>query len=143
MNRDDNVFLSEGGIMVSQARIVNQVGAIAMSGVNICLAREERHKGLFWLKIGAIFVSLNMALVVGAIGEAIGIGAGMGGIAANIIGLAIAIAGVVASIRFIKAKRYAVWLGTNSGDVRVAVSQDREFILRVQLAVNQAIEMRG
>ena len=140
MNRDDNVFLSEGGILVSQARIVNQVGAIAMSGVNICLAREERHKGLFWLKIFAIFVSLTSGTAFGgAIGAAI-IGEG---IPAYIMGGATAIAGVAASIRFIKAKRYAVWLGTNSGDVRVAVSKDKEFILRVQLAVNQAIETRG
>ena len=135
MNRDDNVFLSEGGVVVSQARIVNQVGAIAMNSVNLCLAREERHKGMLWLKVGAIYLSLQIGLGVGAVmGE---------GIAAYIIGSAIAIAGVAASIRFIKAKRYAVWLGTNSGDVRAVVSQDREFILRVQLAINQALEARG
>lgn len=140
MNRDDNVFLSEGGIVVSQARIVNQAGTIAMNSVNLCLAREERHKGLFWLKIFAIFVSLTSGMAFGAaIGAAI-IGEG---IPAYIMGGATAIAGVAASIRFIKAKRYAVWVGTNSGDVRAVVSQDREFILRVELAINQAMEARG
>ena len=133
MNRDDNVFLSEGGIVVSQARIVNQAGTIAVNAVAFCLAREERHKGMFWLRIGAILASLTIGL---------GLGGAIGGVA-GFIGFAIAIAGVVASIRFIKAKRYVIVLGTSSGEVPAVVSQDREFILRVEQAINQALEARG
>lgn len=135
MNRDDNVFLSEGGIVVSQARIVNQAGTIAVNAVAFCLAREERHKGMFWLRIGAILVSLTVGMGLGGAisGEAIGF----------VIGLAIAIAGVAASIHFIKAKRYVIVLGTSSGEVPAVVSQDREFILRVEQAINQALEARG
>ena len=140
MNRDDNVFLSEGGIVVSQARIVNQTGTIAVNAVAFCLAREERHKGMFWLRIGAIFVSLTVGMGLGgAIGAAI-IGEGT---PAFVIGLAIAIAGVAASTHFIKAKRYVIVLGTSSGEVPAVVSQDREFILRVEQAINQAMEARG
>ena len=145
MNNDDKVLFSEGGITVSPARFVSSSGTIAMSNVSRFVTREEEKYSGFplWLKvlIAIFFVAPILATVVGVV-------LSLAGEVAAIIGGAVGyIAGWVVCVRFLpkpsKSTRYTIWLGTSSGEFPVVNSLDRDFILRVEQAINQALEARG
>lgn len=156
MNNDDNVLFSEGGITVSPARFVSSSGTIAMGNVSRSVTREEEEQTGIHPLVKALIAFLFVAPILGMLGALpLAFAARLVGITSESAQIVLAyggggvgyIAGWVACFRFLPKSstrcRYTIWLGTSSGEFPVVNSLDRDFILRVEQAINQALEARG
>lgn len=154
--RNERIFFDEGGIFVSQVRIVMPVyGPRGCFGSFLPRAGEEqtfatgnitsvsltsnRDSGQL---LGGI--SLLFAGVITSLGSIIPLftGSAAAGLVALVIGIALIAYAVVFRKRFFS-KFYAVTLYTAGNNVRGVQSKDQAYIRRIVAAVNQAIIARG
>ena len=131
----DKVFFAEGDVTVTQTRFVSTKGeTYAMANVSSCKTRWSSEKD-----------DLKSFLRIAAIVASIGVGIAIGVMSVMVVGIILAVIGVVAAFIFIKPnyKVYRLYLGTNSGELEVLASQDSNFIAQIERAVNDAIVARG
>lgn len=121
---EEKVFLNERGVSVSNSRMMYEGQTYAMSGVTSVKSFEKQpsRKG-------------PLVLIV------IGLLALAGG-AATIIGALLLLAGGI--FWWIKQKaEYSVLLTSASGEMKTYTSTDKEFVMKIISAVNDAIVHRG
>ena len=135
---DEQVFLDERGVLVTNARVVTPVGdTYSLSNVTSCKSRYTENEGvdkkkgrlkqlLFW---GGIVIGIIVAFYIKLMW-----------------GIAIAAIGILVSL-FIKStfkfNLYQIYLGSASGESQAIEDNDEQFINRIVQAVNAAIVSRG
>ena len=134
----DNVLLSEGGLVISQTRIVSFGDTYAMSSITSCRGRytNETNDTKKFLLYSACIASVLLGVVLLLV---------IGGTAGVVVGVIIGIAGLGGSLLFIKPRYrlHHVLCGTNTGELRVVSTRDPEFAQRVERAINDSIIARG
>lgn len=135
---EEMVFMDEKGVLVTNARVVTPIGdTYSMRNVTSCKSRYTEHEGTDKKK-GII----KQLLTYGGIIIGIFIWFNFGWKA----GIAVAAAGFIASL-FIKStfefQMYQIYLGSASGESQAIEDGDREFIKRVDRAVNEALIANG
>ena len=135
-SNEDFVFLYEGGVIVTKTRFMVSGQTYAIS--KITSVSPE--------KIPASNVGPALLGLAGAVAIMVAIGGkeefGLpGSVLLGLLGLL----GIIASV-YISVKQkpfYAVALRTSSGELKVCMSKDGDFIVRIANALNQAIVARG
>lgn len=123
MENKETVFFQDANVTITQSRFVTQAKTYAMNNVSsVCLYRIKRSKGL------QIFLVIAGLLLV--IGES-----------TRVAGIVIAIIGLV--LFFLLKDSYSVRINSNSGEADGFISKDRNYILQIVNAVNDAIVHRG
>ena len=134
----DNVMLAEGGLVISQTRLVSDGDTYAMASITSCRLRysDETNQGIQFLMYCAWAASALIGIVVGFV---------IGGMAGLITGAVVAVIGLVAAFVFIHPgyQLYHVLVGTNTGDMNIVSTRDEDFARRVDRAINDAIIARG
>lgn len=130
----DTVFYAEGGVTVTKTRFVSFGDTYAMANVSSCKTRYSAMKDDMksFLRTAAIVVSIGAGIAIGVA-------------SIFVVGVILAVIGVVAAFIFIKPnyKLYSLYLGTNSGEIEAVSSRDPDFIIQIERAVNDAIVARG
>ena len=121
---NEQVFLDDRGVSVSNSRMMYEGQTYAMSGITSVKSFEKKPSRI-----------LPIILLI------IGLGIMGNGGGAIIVGLLV-VAGGIAAWVLMKAD-YSVLLTSSSGEAKAYTSKDKDFVLRVINAVNEAIVHRG
>jgi len=121
---NEQVFLDERGVSVSNSRMMYEGQTYAMSGITSVKSFEKKPSRI----IPVILIIIGLIVMA----------AGGGGIAVGLL----LIAGGIALWILMKAD-YSVVLTSSSGEAKAYTSKDRDFVTRVISAVNEAIVHRG
>ena len=134
----DNVLLAEGGLVISQTRLVSDGDTYAMASISSCRRRysDETDDTKKFLLYAACIASIVIGVVIGL---------AIGGTAGIVVGLIFGVVGLIGSFLFIKPgyELYHVICGTNTGEIIITSTRDPDFAERVDRAINDAIIARG
>ncbi len=135
---EEQVFMDQGGIKVTNARVIVDGDTYSLANVTSCKSRYTEHEGIDKSKD-----RLKKLLLWGGIILGIILGSAVKSFA---FGAIIAVVGIVASF-FIKStfdyRIYKVYFGSAAGEQEAISSQDENFIRQIVNAVNDAIVARG
>ncbi|MCE5280747.1 MAG: DUF6232 family protein [Deltaproteobacteria bacterium] len=121
---NEQVFLDERGVSVSNSRMMYDGQTYAMSGITSVKSFEKKPSRILPI------ILIIMGLVVIATG---------GG--AIVVGLLFISGGIAAW--FLMKPEYSVVLTSSSGEAKAYTSKDKGFVLKIIGAVNEAIVHRG
>jgi hypothetical protein len=123
----ERVFLSEGGVQVSNSRFMVLGQTYAMSGITSVTALELRP-----LRKGAIIcIALGLLMLFMVGNQSQGVTGGLFFVGIGLLWWAL------------KKNKYSMVLNSASGEVEALTSTDALFISRVVAALNEAIAARG
>ncbi|MBL0741451.1 DUF6232 family protein [Chryseolinea lacunae] len=123
MENKETVFFQDANVTITQSRFVTQAKTYAMNNISsVCLYRIKRSKGL------QLFLLIAGLLLI--IGES-----------TRVAGIVMALVGLV--LLFLLKDSYSVRINSNSGEADGYISKDRNYILQIVNAVNDAIVHRG
>lgn len=123
---NEQVFLNDRGVSVTNSRMIHEGQTYAMSGITSVKSFEKKPSRI-----------LPIILIIFGL---MGMGAGKEA-AALIIGLLFIAGGIAAWI--LMKPDYSVLLKSSSGEAKAYTSKDKDFVLRIIDAVNEAIVHRG
>lgn len=130
MASSEVVYYSEGNVQISNARVVLGRTTYAMANItSVAIAEQPANKtpGIVLLVVGALIALCSLSSRSAIMGM--------------VFGLALLGVGVVL---LVNAKpQYVVRLGSSSGETNGLVSPNRDYILTVVKAINEAIVKRG
>ena len=133
---EDQVFLSEGGVVVTRARLTSPLRPTfqtrSVSAVDLRWEKNPRFGiGLVLCIIGGIVALGGIALV----GDAIGFLVGLVGV--------LMVAGPIVFRQYFFHRYYLVVITTTSDPMRFYYTQDQEFATRIRDAINEAWAAAG
>ena len=125
----EKVYFSESDVVVTYSRINMRGDMYSLPNVSSSKVRYSNvvDKKKKILRSCAILVSILLGIPISING--------------NILGIILAVAGIVASLIFIKIKYklYSLYLGISSGEHEAIHSRDSSFIDRINTAINDAM----
>ncbi|MEZ4754899.1 MAG: DUF6232 family protein [Bdellovibrionota bacterium] len=120
----EDELLKEGGVRVTNLRVINDGQTFAISGVTS--VRNEEVKPNYSTPLGLLLIGLLFGLINSW---------------SNLLAILFTLIGIIGFI--INKTEYAVTLTTASGETRAIKSIKKEFIDRIVEAINKAIVLRG
>ena len=131
MAATEEKFLSEGNVLVTNARFVVNSQTYALSGVTSVKSLVETPDN-----VGPIIgVILGFVMAISAFGK--------GSVEWGLVAIGLVFVTVAGLILWSQKPTHHLVLRTSSGEVRAISSRDGEFIVRVVAALNDAIIARG
>lgn len=124
---DEKIFLQEGGITVTSTRFITPIKTHAMAGITAVSSQEKK-----------IDASWPIALMV--VGAIFAISDWKG---SSNLGMVLLVAGLVWLAILFFNRTYVVRIESASGKSNALESKNKEFILNVVAALNEAIVHRG
>ena len=121
---NEQVFLDDRGVSVSNSRMMYEGQTYAMSGITSVKSYEKKPSRILPI----------ILIIIGLIAMAAGKGA-------IIVGLLFVAGGIVAWA--LMKPDYSVVLTSSSGETKAYTSKDKGFVLKIISAVNEAIVHRG
>lgn len=124
---DEKMFMQEGGVTVTSTRFITPAKTHAMAGITTVSAQEKKIDvswSITLMVVGAIFALSDWKV-------------------SSNLGIALLVGGLVWLAILLFSKTYVVRIESASGNSNALESRNKDFILNVVAALNEAIVHRG